>query len=41
MNNDEQYPKEFQEFLAKFKSEEDCWNYIFEIRWPNGFTGIP
>ncbi|MDP3912750.1 MAG: IS1595 family transposase [Bacteroidota bacterium] len=31
-------PKDFQEFLAQFRSEEDCWNYIFEIRWPNGFV---
>jgi transposase-like protein len=32
------YPKDFQEFLSKFKNEEACWNYIFEIRWPNGFV---
>src|ERR1035437_4221409 len=38
MNNNERYPKDFQEFLAQFKSEEDCWNYIFETRWPNGFV---
>ena len=37
MNNNERYPKHFQEFLAQFRNEEDCWNYIFEIRWPNGF----
>jgi len=37
MSNNEQYPKDFQEFLLQFKSDEDCWNYIFEIRWPNGF----
>ena len=34
----EQYPKDFQEFLAQFKCEADCWDYIFAIRWPNGFT---
>ncbi|HZL09183.1 MAG TPA: IS1595 family transposase [Prolixibacteraceae bacterium] len=34
----EHYPKDFQEFLNQFKSEEDCWNYIFELRWPNGYT---
>jgi len=38
MSNNEVYPKHFQEFLAQFRSEEDCWNYIFEIRWPNGFV---
>src|SRR5665811_492220 len=33
----ESYPKDFQEFIIKFKNENDCWEYIFEIRWPNGF----
>jgi hypothetical protein len=33
----EKYPKDFQEFLAQFKSEDDCWDYIFEMRWPDGF----
>ena len=33
----EQYPKNFQEFLQQFKTEEDCWDYLFEIRWPDGF----
>lgn len=37
MANIEHYPKDFQEFLAQFKNEDDCWNYIFETRWPNGF----
>jgi len=37
MSNTEHYPKDFQEFLSQFKSDEDCWNYIFELRWPNGF----
>lgn len=37
MNTEEHYPKDFQEFLMQFKNEEDCWNYIFEIRWPNGY----
>ncbi len=37
MSNNEHYPKDFQEFLAKFKTDEDCWNYIFEIRWPDGY----
>jgi transposase-like protein len=38
MINNEHYPKDFQEFLAQFRSEVDCWNYIFEMRWPNGFV---
>lgn len=33
----ERYPKDFQEFLHQFKTEDDCWNYLFEIRWPVGF----
>ena len=37
MANVEKYPKDFQEFLEFFKSEEDCWNYIFELRWPKGY----
>jgi len=37
MSNTEHYPKDFQEFLSQFKSDEDCWDYIFEMRWPNGF----
>jgi transposase-like protein len=38
MINTEQYPKDFQEFLIQFKNDDDCWNYIFNIRWPNGFV---
>jgi hypothetical protein len=38
MANEEQYPKDFQEFLDQFKTEDDCWNYVFPMRWPNGFT---
>lgn len=37
MPNKERYPKNFQEFLIQFKSEIDCWEYIFAIRWPKGF----
>lgn len=38
MTNVENYPKDFQEFLSQFKSEEDCWEYIFKLRWPEGYT---
>jgi transposase-like protein/Zn ribbon nucleic-acid-binding protein len=38
MSTIERYPKHFQEFLEQFKNEDDCWNYIYEIRWPNGFV---
>lgn len=37
MSAKETYPKDFQEFISQFKNEDDCWNYIFAIRWPNGF----
>ena len=37
MVKQEQYPKDFQEFLHQFKTEDDCWNYLFEMRWPDGF----
>jgi len=33
----ENYPKDFQEFLLQFKNEDDCWQYVFEMRWTNGF----
>ena len=37
MEKEERYPKDFQEFLAQFKNEDDCWDYIFWMRWPNGY----
>lgn len=33
----EDYPTNFQDFLARFKTDEDCWNYLFNLRWPDGF----
>jgi len=33
----EDYPKDFQEFLKRFKTDDDCWEYIFSMRWSNGF----
>lgn len=33
----EDYPKDFQEFLNRFQSDDDCWEYLFAIRWSNGF----
>lgn len=33
----EKYPKDFQEFLLQFRTDDDCWNYLFEMRWPAGF----
>ena len=34
---EEKYPKDFQEFLAQFSNETDCWHYLIEIRWPEGY----
>lgn len=38
MELEERYPKDFQEFFTQFKSDKDCWDYLFEIRWANGFV---
>jgi len=38
MPNNEQYPKNFQEFLTYFRTEDDCWQYLFNVRWANGFS---
>lgn len=37
MITQERYPKNFQEFLYQFKTENDCWDYLFEMRWSDGF----
>lgn len=33
----EKYPKTLLEFENRFSTEEDCQEYIFQIRWPDGF----
>ncbi|MBU6391959.1 MAG: IS1595 family transposase [Planctomycetes bacterium] len=33
----ENYPKDFQEFLSRFRTDDDCWNYLFQVRWTDGF----
>lgn len=33
----EDYPNDFQEFLKKFQTDKDCWDYLFKIRWSEGF----
>lgn len=38
MNNGEFYPRDFQEFLAQFPNETDCWQYLIAIRWPEGYV---
>jgi len=34
----EDYPKNFEEFIERFKTEDDCFDYIAKLRWPNGFV---
>jgi transposase-like protein/ribosomal protein L37AE/L43A len=33
----EDYPRTIEEFEAKFSSEETCREYVFRLRWPEGF----
>jgi transposase-like protein/ribosomal protein L37AE/L43A len=33
----ERYPKSLAEFEEQFGTEEQCWRYLFELRWPDGF----
>lgn len=33
----EDYPKTLLEFEARFSTEEDCRDYLYQLRWPDGF----
>ena len=33
----EDFPKTFEEFIDRFQTEDDCINYIKQLRWPNGY----
>ena len=33
----EDYPRTLQEFEARFSTEEGCREYLFHLRWPEGF----
>lgn len=33
----EEYPTTLREFEARFSSESECREYLFRLRWPNGF----
>lgn len=37
MNTEENYPKDFQQFLAQFSDEDACWHYLIDVRWPKGY----
>ena len=34
----EDYPENFEQFIARFSTEQDCCDYIFNLRWPQGFV---
>jgi len=33
----EDYPRTLVEFESRFSTEQDCRNYLFQLRWPKGF----
>jgi transposase-like protein len=33
----EDYPKTLMEFESRFSTEEGCQDYLFQLRWPEGF----
>ena len=35
----EDYPRDLIEFEARFATEEACRQYLFPLRWPDGFRG--
>lgn len=37
MGSMEDYPKTLSEFESRFSSEEACRDYLYRLRWPNGF----
>lgn len=34
---DDDYPRNIKEFESRFNSEEACREYLFRLRWPDGF----
>jgi len=33
-----EYPMTFREFVARFSTEEQCRDYLYQLRWQNGFV---
>jgi hypothetical protein len=33
-----EYPMTFDEFVKRFNTEEQCRDYLYMLRWPNGFN---
>jgi transposase-like protein len=34
----EDYPEDFEQFITRFATEQDCYDYIMRLRWPQGFV---
>jgi len=34
----EDYPEDFEQFITRFTTEQDCYDYILSLRWPQGFV---
>ena len=34
----EDYPGTLMEFERRFSTDKACWDYLFQIRWPDGFS---
>ena len=34
----EDYPEDFEQFITRFATEQDCNDYILSLRWPQGFA---
>jgi transposase-like protein len=32
-----EYPMTFDEFIKQFQTEDQCREYLYRLRWPNGF----
>ncbi len=34
----EDYPEDFEQFIDRFATEQNCYDYIVSLRWPQGFV---
>jgi transposase-like protein len=34
----DEYPMTFEEFIKNFSTEEQCRDYLYKLRWPDGFV---
>ncbi len=37
MSIKEDYPNTFEDFIKRFQTEDDCIDYLIQLRWPEGF----